>query len=285
MNQSLRHRLKQFYQSRLDSVLREWDDHDLRKSAIVFSPHQDDETLACGGTIIRKKRVGASVKVVYLTDGSGFNQGLIDPHTLSEIREAEAIAATQTLGLSPAAVTFLRFQDGHLNASRATAIEQISDILRQEKPETVFIPYYRELPLVPDHVATNQIVISALEKAGISTTVYEYPIWFWHHYPWTEFSISQRNGFSAIKSILKNSWLSISLGSSLLTDFRDSVDVEAVLDLKRQALYHHQSQMTQFISDPRWQTIAKIANGDFLECFFQKKEIFYGHSVMAPLNR
>lgn len=31
---------------------------ELAASAIIFSPHQDDETLGCGGTIIRKRQGG-----------------------------------------------------------------------------------------------------------------------------------------------------------------------------------------------------------------------------------
>jgi LmbE family N-acetylglucosaminyl deacetylase len=37
---------------------------------VVFSPHPDDETLGCGSTIIKKKRLGADVTIVFMTDGS-----------------------------------------------------------------------------------------------------------------------------------------------------------------------------------------------------------------------
>ena len=37
-------------------------------ACIVFAPHQDDETLGSGGTIIQKKRKGADVKIVFMTD-------------------------------------------------------------------------------------------------------------------------------------------------------------------------------------------------------------------------
>ncbi len=43
---------------------------ELARSALVFSPHPDDECLGCGGTIIRKKQAGSTVKIVHLTDGS-----------------------------------------------------------------------------------------------------------------------------------------------------------------------------------------------------------------------
>jgi len=50
-------------------VVSELDEKDLGCTATVFSPHPDDETLGCGGTIIKKKRAGAEVKIFYMTDG------------------------------------------------------------------------------------------------------------------------------------------------------------------------------------------------------------------------
>ena len=39
---------------------------------IVFAPHSDDETLACGGMLALAARNGARVRVVLLTNGDGF---------------------------------------------------------------------------------------------------------------------------------------------------------------------------------------------------------------------
>ena len=36
---------------------------------VVLSPHMDDETLGCGGTIARHAEAGAHVTVIFLTDG------------------------------------------------------------------------------------------------------------------------------------------------------------------------------------------------------------------------
>lgn len=40
-----------------------------QKSIIVFSPHQDDEALGCGGMIALKREQGIPIKVVFVTDG------------------------------------------------------------------------------------------------------------------------------------------------------------------------------------------------------------------------
>ena len=43
---------------------------------MVFSPHPDDETLAAGGLIQRVLSLGGSVKVVFMTSGDGFPEGV-----------------------------------------------------------------------------------------------------------------------------------------------------------------------------------------------------------------
>lgn len=42
----------------------------LARKVLVFSPHPDDETLGCGGTLARLAQM-CPVKVALVTDGSG----------------------------------------------------------------------------------------------------------------------------------------------------------------------------------------------------------------------
>src|SRR5947209_4351316 len=71
--------------------LREWSADELRQPALVFAPHPDDETLGCGGAIVRKKRAGAVVKIVVMTDGSASHPGQIDPDELKKLRAEEML--------------------------------------------------------------------------------------------------------------------------------------------------------------------------------------------------
>ena len=49
------------------------------KRVLVVAPHQDDETLGCGGLIARKRYEGLPVHVVFITDGSAtFKVSLCD---------------------------------------------------------------------------------------------------------------------------------------------------------------------------------------------------------------
>jgi len=257
--------VRQFYKQLMTQLVSECDESDLGQSAIVFSPHQDDETLGCGGTIIRKKKAGADVKIVFMTDGCRSHSHLISEHELKSIRAEEAIAATQMLGVKQDDVYFLEFKDGELDKNQDAAIRKVADILCREQPDEIFIPCYEEAPA--DHVYTNKIITSALQIYGKKVVVYEYPIWFWCHWPWTNLIGSRRQ----ILNFLKSSCVS---SLKLLKDFRCSVYIGDVLDLKRTALEQHKSQMIQLVSDPRWLTLDSLSNGEFLECFFQEREIF-----------
>ncbi len=237
---------------------------DLGRSAVVFSPHPDDETLGCGGTIIQKRRAGAAVKIVFMTDGGRSHRHLISEDELRSIRAGEALAASRTLGVAEDGVVFLGFEDGRLSEHQGQAISRVAEVLRRERPDEVFVPYHRESP--PDHVATHRIVLSALRACGRGVAVYEYPIWFWGHWPWVS---APARGPREMAKVSRNSLVS---GLRLLRDFRRCVYIGDVLALKRAALARHRSQM--LAPDPRWQTLGDVSNGEFLDCFFQDREIF-----------
>lgn len=269
----LRLQSRRFCEHLINYVMVELDENDLERSAIVFSPHPDDETLGCGGTIIKKIRSGADVKIVFMTDGQKSHQHLISENKLKSIRTSEALAASKKLGVEEDAV-FLSFEDGELSKSQNSAIQKVLKILVSQQPHEIFIPYYKE-PLLwsADHLATNRIVLAALQAYGRTVVIYEYPIWFWYHWPWVSLPIGN---LRRVLVFLKDSLVS---PLSLLRDFRCSIFVGNVLELKRDALNQYASQMKRLIPDPRWVTLSDVSNGEFLECFFQEYEIFHQYVI------
>jgi len=266
---------KSFLRFLMNRIISEVDESDLERSAVVFSPHPDDETLGCGGTIIRKKRRGADVTIVFMTDGRRSHRHLISEDELKSIRAREALAASHMLGVEKNDVVFFEFECGKLGENQELAISKVIDILVDRKPKEVFVPYYKEpSSWSEDHLATNRIVVSALQIYGRRIVIYEYPIWFWCHWPWA--SRGSTRSMWEILSALKESLLS---GLSMLRDFQCSVYIEGVLEIKRAALDQYKSQMTRLIPDPRWQTLPDLSNGEFLACFFQQHEIFRRYSL------
>jgi len=255
----------------MNHVMSELDETMLRKSTIVFSPHFDDETLGCGGTLLKKKRAGAEVKIVFMTDSSKSHRHLISGDKLGAIRASEGLAASRILGLKAYDVFSLGFEDGKLSEHLDAATDKAIKILFQQYPEEIFMPYYRDKH--PDHVATNRIVAAALHMYGRKAIIYEYPVWFWHHWPWICLPTRRPRG---LLLALQHSFVS---GVHFLRDFRWSVYIGDVLEGKRAALDQYKSQMTRLIPDPRWLTLSDVSGGDFLECFFQEHEIFHRYSL------
>lgn len=249
----------------------EQDENELKRHAVVFSPHPDDETLGCGGTIIRKKRAGADVHIVFMTDGCQSHRQFISESVLKSIRRTEAIAATRVLGVGQDNVTFLEFHDKKLWENQKMVIHKVTEVLLHHKPDEIFIPYYRETP--SDHWATNKIVTAALQKLKKGTVVYEYPIWFWNHWPWVTVPMGFRlKTITALRSIPFSNL-------HLLLDFRSSVDIGDILEIKRAALHEYKSQMTRLIPHRKWPTLNDVSNGKFLNCFFQQREIFHRYCI------
>ena len=246
---------------------------DLRRPAIVFSPHFDDETLACGGTIIKKKKAGAQVSIVFMTDGSSSHANLIPPGELSAIRISEAFAAAHLLGLDDGDLHLLKLKERKLSRHIDDAVDMAAELLLRLKPAEVFVPHLRDVH--PDHVATNKIVVLALAKCGLGAIVNEYPVWLWNHWPWVRVP---RGGVRQTIFMLRRS-LRSGFGLRLFKDFRHSVAVSDVLDAKRAALAAYKSQMTRLKFGERWPILHDVSDGEFLECFFQNHEIFRQHGL------
>jgi len=261
-----------FYKWRLNHINEKYNEDDLDTSAIVFSPHFDDETLGCGGTILKKKMAKADIKLVFMTDGSKSHSNLISEEKLKKIRKNEALAASCLLGLDSQDIYFLKFEDTKLIEHEGSAIETIKEILLAQEPHEIFIPYFKEPSLWnEDHIATNRIVIKALKILGMKVIIYEYPIWFWYHWPWV----------NTIKKSLKE-WVYFLkfnpvYGFYFLRYLRCSVYIGDIMEQKRTVLNQYKSQMTRLIPDTRWETLPNFSNGKFLECFFQDHEIFRRH--------
>ncbi|NJO71339.1 MAG: PIG-L family deacetylase [Oscillatoriales cyanobacterium RM1_1_9] len=256
-------------------------------SALVFAPHPDDETLGCGGTIIQKKRAGADLKLVFMTDGSQSHAQFVAPERLKSIRTQEAISAAHILGLSLSDLMFLEIRDGTLAQRQPDAVAAVTEILQGQNPQEVFIPYRRDG--IPDHDATYQVVSEALHQLGRAVTVYEYPVWFWNHWPWAgsdgAWIDSEQNFFQTLldlRTSLKTSLkASLRADLALLKTFNCSVQITDVLEQKRLALWQHQSQMTRLIPHAQWLTLKDVSGGEFLKCFLQPRELFYRYSTFS----
>ncbi len=248
-------------------------DDELQMAALVVAPHPDDETLGCGGTILRKLSLGANAHVVLMTDGSGSHRGM-PPQELVQRRSTEARAACAALGIDSDRVTLLAFPDGRLSEHESAAASRLTELLQTLQPKQVFAPYRHDNH--PDHLATTRAVVSAIGQYSQPCKLLEYPVWFWEHWPWMEVPPHMPHRRRRIVSrALRSPWRG-------WLDFNRFVDVTEQLDRKRIALDKHATQMTA-MSDG-WTTLQEISGGAFLERLLTNREIFAERKFNTPSN-
>jgi LmbE family N-acetylglucosaminyl deacetylase len=143
------------------------------KNILVIAPHPDDESIGCGGTIALHRARGDRVVSVFLTSGE---LGLKHLPAVDawRIREAEAAAATQVLGVS--ALHFLRQRDWFVGEQVAGAAKALQPILTQERPDRIYLPHPREWH--PDHQASLPVVRAALQNMpDFTPELLAYEVW------------------------------------------------------------------------------------------------------------
>jgi LmbE family N-acetylglucosaminyl deacetylase len=100
---------------------------DKNSRVLVFSPHNDDETLGCAELIKKTIKNGGQVKVVLITNGDGFKNAIqldylnVNPKPKDYVnfgytRQQESINALGKLGLSKEHIIFLGYPDGGISS-------------------------------------------------------------------------------------------------------------------------------------------------------------------------
>lgn len=146
---------------------------DIRNSSVmVFSPHPDDETIGAGGIIIQTVKNGGNVKVIYLTSGISTSN---KKSRQNIVREKESISAMALAGVSENKLTFLRYKNGDLTKISLIneCIKKISQIIKADVPDYIFIPAYEGGHI--DHDMTNFILYKTLTALKLNRTeIFEY---------------------------------------------------------------------------------------------------------------
>lgn len=123
---------------------------------LVLSPHPDDETIGCGGTLLRHLAAGDDVRVVFLTSGERGGHGRSEAETI-RVRESEARNAAKILGLHD--LEFWHQPDGKLRATAALTA-RLKKTLKAFRPHIVYLPHDKEMH--DDHRAAVRLLRKAL---------------------------------------------------------------------------------------------------------------------------
>lgn len=217
---------------------------------LVVAPHQDDESLGCGGTIALLRQLCIPVQVVFTTDGSLShpNSKKYPAQSLIALREQEAIKALQILGVDAGDITFLRLPDGRLPSAGEPGFDEAADkvreVLQTTQPQTIILPWQRDPHA--DHRATWQMTTQAMQKTGEDYRRLEYLVWLWERAAESDLPLPGE----------VQVW---------------QTDISNVIELKRRAIEAHISQTTGLIDDdPEGFTLS----AGVLAHFDRKEELF-----------
>lgn len=124
------------------------------RSVIVAAPHADDETLGCGGTLLKHKQLGDRIHWIIVTEVSEPN-GFSPEKTFNRSEEIKEVAARYGV----ASYHQLSFAPARLDeVPMSSIVEQIGRIFRETNPEIVYLPYRGDIHT--DHAVVCDAVLS-----------------------------------------------------------------------------------------------------------------------------
>ena len=101
---------------------------------LVVAPHPDDETLGCGGAILRHSRAGDQVCVLVVTDGGSSRAGGLRREQIRALRAQEAAAAIAWL--EPAEIILWGLPEGRWR--RAELRARFAALLQTFRPTVIY---------------------------------------------------------------------------------------------------------------------------------------------------
>jgi len=121
---------------------------------LVIAPHQDDEAIGAGGTLLLAARAGAEIHVLFATDGAQPLGGQT-PASMVEMRSKEADEVCRRLGAT-------RHDLGIANLDPRPGpgqIRALRDLIGEVRPAVILTPWLLDLP--PKHRMANHLLYLA----------------------------------------------------------------------------------------------------------------------------
>jgi LmbE family N-acetylglucosaminyl deacetylase len=195
---------------------------------LIIAPHQDDETLGCGGLIASASALGLRPRVAYLTDGAASHTGspTWPASRIAATRRREAIEALDILGVSPPDIRFLDWPDAAPRAPGSVPYEStVAEMLAwmgEFAPRGLWSPWGGEAHC--DHRAAAQLARDLATRWAGARPIAEmsYLVWGWAEAGLIEAARLQRP------------W---------------ALPCRQTVPLRRRALARHRTQLTDIIDD------------------------------------
>lgn len=143
---------------------------DGRQRIMIVAPHPDDETIGCGGTLLRHREAGDRVVAVVVTDGRRSRAYGLGPDAMAEQRHSEMIDAAGCLDIE---LDWLGHPEGAWR--HESVVRDLKSRLATIRPTLIYAP--SRLDFHPEHRAVSVAFGEALGEDGEPrVTIRVYPI-------------------------------------------------------------------------------------------------------------
>ena len=139
-------------------------------SAVIISPHPDDDVIGMGGSMRLLADKGVNVFSIYITDGTS---KIFKNRNIAKVRQKEAIDALAVVRAQ--AGVFFNHKSGKLSVSKV--VEELISILEFFRPKTLYVtsPFERH----PTHLKVTDMTVNAVRQ------IKNYCPELWGHSVWS----------------------------------------------------------------------------------------------------
>jgi LmbE family N-acetylglucosaminyl deacetylase len=125
---------------------------------LVVAPHPDDETLGCGGTLLRHRNDGDEINWMIMTrisESAGYSKESV------ESRKNEIADVAKTYGFS--SIHQAKFETTTLDTiAKRELVEEVSSVMNSVKPEIIYVPYRNDVH--SDHKVIFDVVAACTKS-------------------------------------------------------------------------------------------------------------------------
>lgn len=143
------------------------------KKFLILAPHQDDEIIGCGGTMIKNAAEGKWIQTVYLTDGA-YQSGPYSRSEMVSVRRDEAIRVAKEIGAREP--LFLDCPANPTFSIREDKKKMLAKWINEFEPDSIWIPFVFDHH--PDHRRANVLLAQVLKESyQRDANIYSYETW------------------------------------------------------------------------------------------------------------
>lgn len=122
------------------------------KNILVVVAHPDDEAIGCLGTLLKYKKMGSKINILYMADGHTSRE------EVNEVRETSAQKFVEKFGFD--FHSFLSFPDNKMDScALLDIVKEIETVISDIEPDCIFTHHGGDLNI--DHQVVSRAVLTA----------------------------------------------------------------------------------------------------------------------------